>query len=394
MLATELALVDTQALEDWLAAAMRNGVRRCREGDLPDAPTNLHGTGSQSISHVEGMVTKRAMGGKYPNYDLSRDFPLTRIGVEAIISRGEKGVDSVSSGLEYLGSRGENAQGLPSDLNSFERHLRARNLASTTIRNYCSTAAQLLRFSGRDSAAEITTDEISEFIIDSAKPSTAQQRFKNCRAFVQWLTDSKRLAQSPMAAMRLPFAPEVAKPLLNDEQLRKLLATCGRRFLGLRDAAILRIFIETGPRRSELAGVNVADVDLQRGLIQLMGKGRRERWLPLSKTTTQALERYLAVRAKHRLRNLPNLWLGEHGSLTDSGLAQIVKRRGTSVGIVNLHPHQLRHTSVHRFLSRGGQEGSAMRIYGWRTRSMLDRYGSALAEQRAIESFRSLNLSV
>ena len=69
--------------------------------------------------------------------------------------------------------------------------------------------------------------------------------------------------------------------------------------------------------------------------------------------------------------------------MTSSGVAQAVKRRGGLAGIARLHPHQLRHTSVHEWLADGGAEGDAMQLFGWKSRQMLSRYGASAAAERA-----------
>jgi integrase len=96
------------------------------------------------------------------------------------------------------------------------------------------------------------------------------------------------------------------------------------------------------------------------------------------------------MRARHPKAREPGLWLGPQGALTTSGITQILRRRCREAGIAQLHPHQFRHTAAHAWLAFGGTEGDAMRIFGWRSREMLARYGASRADERARESFRRL----
>ena len=184
--------------------------------------------------------------------------------------------------------------------------------------------------------------------------------------------------------------------MLSAEELRRLLATCaGADFTARRDTAIVLLFVDGGLRLSELADLQVADVDLRDRMLYVLGKGTRRsgprhRAVPLGVKAARALDRYLRERRRHPYADSSRLWLGSRGrpALSADGIDAMLKRRGAAVGIRGLHPHAFRHTWAHAFRAAGGSEGDLMLLGGWRSRAMLDRYGKTAAADRAADAYR------
>jgi site-specific recombinase XerD len=281
-----------------------------------------------------------------------------------------------------------------------------------TAQTYTESARQLAAFLAEQGMPQdvvnIHREHVEAFIADLLerwKPATAHNRWRGCQAFFKWAVDEGEISESPMARMRPPRVPEQPVPILTEAQLKAFLATCERdrnaTFEDRRDAAIIRCFLSTGARRAEIAGLRWRerdplrnDVDLDGRRLRVFGKGRRERLVPLDPSAVKALDRYIRVRAKHAAAKRPELWLSSIKSapLTDSGIAQMMRRRSRQAGIPEVHPHQLRHTYAHLMLSRGMQEGDLMRLGGWRsTRMIHERYGAIAAADRALAAADRLN---
>ncbi len=164
---------------------------------------------------------------------------------------------------------------------SFERHLRAENKSPKTVTTYGESVAQLrvyLAGEGIVSAHEVRREQVEGFmahLLETRSAATASVRFRALQQFFRWLVDDEHIDADPMAKMRVPLVPEQPVPILSEDDLRALLATCrSRTFEDRRDEAIIRLLADTGIRRSELLGMECGDVDLDVGVVTVLGKGR------------------------------------------------------------------------------------------------------------------------
>ena len=189
--------------------------------------------------------------------------------------------------------------------------------------------------------------------------------------------------------------------VLTLDEMRLVLGTCtGSDFEDRRDNALIRVLFDTGARRHEIAALRYSptdpadrDVDMRHATVRVLGKGGKDNVIALGDKTLEAVSDYVTLaRKRHVHKDLPWLWLGKRGQLTDSGIAQVLRNRGAKVGLVGLHAHDFRHAATHHELVGGMSESDVMSKRGWDSPAMLRRYASTTANERAIAASRKLGL--
>lgn len=200
-------------------------------------------------------------------------------------------------------------------------------------------------------------------------------------------SDPKRHRYQRQEERPAVLAPDLIAALLK--------VTSGKGFEDRRDHAIVRVLL-IGVRREEAATLRVQDLDLTSAIksAAVIGlKGRPSRRVPLGDRDVLAIKRWLSHRSRHPRLGSPHegpLWIADKTGrqLQGNGIYLMLRRRAAQAGYPRhlVRPHLFRHTFAHEFLAAGGAETDLMALAGWRDRSMVQRYGASMAEQRALDA--------
>ena len=287
-------------------------------------------------------------------------------------------------------------------LPSWELHLRAERKSPQTVKSYGDGVRAYLNWCATNNKpAVLDRRQLREFIdgllTAGAKPATAVSRHLSVRRFSGWLTEEGEQEADPLIGLRSPSLDKPVVEPLGDDELRALLKACrGPDQRDKRDEAILRLMFTTGARAGEVVAMEVADLNLRSvppTVIIRRGKGGKGRVIPLAVEVAAAIDKYMRARKSHRLHLDPALWLGDRGKhFSYDALHKTLAMRADMAGVTGFHPHRLRHTAAHRWLSKGGSESGLMAVAGWSRPDMLMRYTAARASVRAAEEAQRLNL--
>lgn len=290
------------------------------------------------------------------------------------------------------------------DLRRLKRADRTITLYSQSIRFFC----DWLTSQGRPTTIDqFTRQAVGAWLADLAERvdvETVRTRHRGIRRFGRWLAAEGEIDKAPTDGMEMPSPSEKPVRVLTDDELARLLKVCAvprgkagaydrRIFDGRRDEVTIRILGDCGLRVSELVGLGLDALDLDREVLFVVGKGNRPRAVPYSASTALAIDRYLRMRAVHpRAKSTDRFLLSERGPMSADGVRWRLEGLGRAAGIAGLHPHALRHTFAHRWLAAGGQERDLKHLAGWRSDAMLSVYARSTAVQRAHDAHRRMGL--
>lgn len=273
-------------------------------------------------------------------------------------------------------------------------HLRSeRNCSPHTLRGYLS---DLRQFHGylldeglcQDGEKKIDLQAIDRQVVraylgalaKTCRKSSLARKVAALKGFFRYLVEEKRLAHNPLSVFATPKQEKPLPVFLSVDDVFRLLGGIQRAGVpGLRDRAILEVLYSTGVRVSELVGLNWEDVDFNLGILRVVGKGAKERIVPVGEVALKALEAYRIAQARKPGRAEKGgaaVFLNPRGlRITVRSVARIVEKHLRAAGIpVRMGPHGLRHSFATHLLNGGADLRAIQELLGHASLSTTQRY--------------------
>lgn len=270
-------------------------------------------------------------------------------------------------------------------LGAFAEHLRLeRGLSAHTVRAYTGDLTNLFAHLGRigeGDPGEVTLADLRTWLANlhagGADRATLQRRSAAARTFFSWARRTDRIASDPAQALRSPKVDRRLPPTVEVDQARSLLDGLAARVTEAgepgdvasrrRDLAIVEVLYASGIRVSELCGLDLGDIDDQRGLLRVLGKGGKQRTVPLGGPALRALDAWLTVRSVLVTPGAGKaLFVGDRGGRIDPRVVRRLVHRALAMvpDAPDLGPHGLRHAMATHLLEGGADLRSVQEILG------------------------------
>jgi site-specific recombinase XerD len=279
------------------------------------------------------------------------------------------------------------------DVERFLLHLAARR-SPRTVDAYRRDLASLAAFRGGP-VADATLGDLEGWLAEmraaGLSPSTQARRAAAVRTYFRHLVLIGMRDENPAASLQLPRRtrrlPRVLSPAETERLIDAATATGPR---ALRDRALVELLYGAGLRVSEAVGLERGGVDVEARIVRVVGKGGKERLVPLGRPAAEAMRRYLALGRPHLDRRYrPELFLNARGGpLTRAGAFLILRRLAERAGLdpQRVHPHLLRHSFATHLLEGGADLRSVQEMLGHADLGTTERY-THVSDRRRREAY-------
>ena len=247
----------------------------------------------------------------------------------------------------------------------------SERLAKNSLDAYRRDLAKVLKrlqLQNKDYLSASVSELTDAIFSETEKPTSSARALSACKRFYLYLVIQKICTENPCEHLRAPKKGVRLPKVISEKQIDRLLeAPNTEDRYGLRDRAILEMMYATGMRVSEVVNIRLDQIDFERGLVQTIGKGDKERIVPMGEMATDWVKAYLQTARKVLLKNkqCDALFVSQKKAGMTRQLAWlIVKRYAEEAGIVQLSPHTLRHAFATHLVNHGADLRAVQMLLG------------------------------
>ena len=270
-----------------------------------------------------------------------------------------------------------------------------KGLSKNTIQSYESDIYQLYQWNiskNKKRMTEINKSDTSQYISylfsQNLKSSSVNRKISSLKTFFNFLLKKKLIKANPFAEQIMPKKPiSLPKSISEDDVVKLLGAPKVDTVIGLRDRAMLELLYASGVRISELVNIKYSDLDLERNIMKVFGKGSKERLVPFGEDASQWISAYIDQRKENKeLASIKYIFLNNRGSkISRHAFWHRLKEYCLEIGLKNdISPHTLRHAFATHLLNRGADLRSVQVLLGHSDLSTTQIY-THIAKQRLSE---------
>jgi integrase/recombinase XerC len=248
-----------------------------------------------------------------------------------------------------------------------------RQLSANTLSSYQRDLTQAIEYfteQGIDSWLSITSHQYRAYVARQHRKNlsgkTIQRQLSSLRRLYEYLIKEQLISHNPLKGVSAPKTGRKLHKAPDIDQLEQLLHNTDNDTLHIRDCAMFELLYSSGLRLSELTGIDGIDLKLSDQQLRVLGKGSKERDVPIGKKAVQALQKWLTVRANLAKADEQALFVSRFGTrITQRGVQQRLEKMAIEQGLpVHLHPHMLRHAFASHLLESSGDLRAVQELLG------------------------------
>lgn len=256
---------------------------------------------------------------------------------------------------------------------AFLLHLENKNFSANTVKSYRADLQEFTDYLSKrkqNTLEAFTSPVIRSFLASLPQDyasNTVLRKIAALRSLAAFLLRQGKLARNPFKLLPAPKREKLLPKFLTLPETDRLINAAGNTHFAARDKALFELMYSSGLRRSEVTGLKIRDVDFFNGVVRVLGKGNKERLVPVTDEALYAIKYYLSTRPNPQPQDA--LFLNAHGKpLTGDGLAFIFKNTAIAAHLARkVTPHSLRHSFATHLLNNGCDLRSLQEMLGHKT---------------------------